>query len=164
MRHIDHQTRIAYPDFARAAPQVVAALRSMAKSVRDAGLDRTLVELIKVRASQINGCAYCLQLHLDWARQYGVAAAKVDCVAVWREARVYTDRERAALAWTEALTSMAGQGVSDAVYADLKVQFSETEIIALTTAVATINAWNRIAGALGFAPPEASVPAPTDAP
>ena len=117
------------------------------------GLDKSLTELIKLRASQINGCAYCIQYHLNVARGVGVVPAKLDLVAAWREAGTYDARERAALAWTEALTRMAERPVCDAVYAELQVQFSETEIAFLTSAIGAINAWNRIAGALQFAPP-----------
>lgn len=135
------------------APKVTSALLALGKAVDDSGLDKTLIELIKLRASQLNGCAFCLQLHLNISRKIGVPSAQLDLIAAWRDAGVFTPREMAALAWTEALTLMAGNNVSDAVYAELQGQFSESEIAFLTAAVANINAWNRIAGALHFTPP-----------
>ena len=149
----DHRPRISWNDFDRAAPAVTVALRALGQAVDDSGLDKSLTELIKLRASQINGCAYCIQYHLNLARRVGVVPAKLDLVAAWREAGIYGARERAALAWTEALTRMAGRPVCDAVYTELQAQFSETEIAFLTSAIGAINAWNRIAGALQFAPP-----------
>lgn len=142
--------RVDWTDFERAAPEVVAALRALGMAVDASGLEKTLTELIKVRASQLNGCAYCLQFHLTSARKLPIAPAKLDLVATWREAGAFSARERAALAWTEAVTLMAVQPVADVVYGDLQSQFSATEIMFLTAAIGTINAWNRIAGALQF--------------
>ena len=149
----DHRPRISWNDFDRAAPAVTVALRALGQAVDDSGLDKSLTELIKLRASQINGCAYCIQYHLNLARRVGVVPAKLDLVAAWREAGIYGARERAALAWAEALTRMAERHICDAVYTELQAQFSETEIAFLTSAIGAINAWNRIAGALQFAPP-----------
>jgi AhpD family alkylhydroperoxidase len=145
--------RSDWPAFEQAAPSVVAALRMLGTAVDDSGLDKQLTELLKLRASQLNGCAFCLQFHLNLVRKLGLAQAKIDLVATWREAGVFSARERAALAWTEALTLMAQQHVSDTLYAELQATFTETEIVFLTTSVAAINAWNRIAGALQFSPP-----------
>jgi AhpD family alkylhydroperoxidase len=138
--------------FEKAAPEVVTALRAIGRQASDAGLDKALVELIKARASQINGCAYCLKLHLDWARRAGVAQAKLDLLPVWRESRLYDERERAALAWTEALSRPGDHAAVAAARAGLEGAFAAQEIVALTVAVAAINAWNRIAGPLGFPP------------
>lgn len=146
------QSRIDKSRYDRTVPAVTAALRALGKAVDDSGLDKALTELIKLRASQINGCAYCVQYHLNVARQLEVSPAKLDLVAAWRDAGVFSAREQAALAWTEAVTLMAGNEVPDAVYAQLQGQFSESEIAFLSAAVAAINAWNRIAGALHFAP------------
>ena len=141
-------------------PGAVAALRQLTLAVDATGLDKALTELLKVRASQINGCAFCLQFHRNLARQNGVTQQRLDGLEQWAQAGdQYTPRERAALAWTEALTQMPAEaaqgGIPDAAYAALQGQFSAAEIAALTTSVATINAWNRIAGALAFAPPAA---------
>ncbi len=149
----DLRARIIWNDFDLTAPAVTVALRDLGQAVDNSGLDKSLTELIKLRASQINGCAYCIQYHLNVARRLGVVPAKLDLVAAWREAGIYSARECAALAWAEALTLMAGRHVSDAVYTELQTQFSETEIAFITAAIGAINAWNRIAGALQFAPP-----------
>lgn len=143
---------IDYAQFERTAPAAVAALRALGKAVDESGLDKGLTELLKVRASQLNGCAFCLQFHLNTARRLGVAAEKLDLVAVWREAGIFSERERAALGWTEVLTLSPGDGLEPQRQA-LTATFSETEIAFLTVSIGTINAWNRIAGPLGFAPP-----------
>jgi AhpD family alkylhydroperoxidase len=141
-----------FPAFQAAVPEAVAALRALSAQVGE-GLDKGLVELIKIRASQINGCAYCTKLHSDWARRDGVAQAKLDLVAVWREAPLFDERERAALAWMEALCAPGDhEAVSDA-RAWVSAAFSPDEVLRLTLAAAAINAWNRIAGPLGFPPP-----------
>lgn len=148
----DH-TRMSYERFNAVAAPARAALLALGKCVDDAGIDKGLSELIKLRASQINGCAFCVQLHLTIARKIGMPAEKLDLVAVWREAGVYSPRELAALAWTEALTDINKGAESDVAYAALQAQFTETEIAFLTVAIGTINQWNRIAGGLRFAPP-----------
>jgi AhpD family alkylhydroperoxidase len=140
-------------DFKTAAPGVYRALLDMGKAVADSGLDKALTEVVKVRASQINGCAYCLQYHVNLARRLGVAIAKLDLVAVWQEAGVFSPREMAALAWTEALCGMANAEIEPEVYRALGGHFAPGEIVNLTAAIATINAWNRIAGALRWPPP-----------
>jgi AhpD family alkylhydroperoxidase len=148
-----HAARLTYQGFAKAAPASHAALIALGKSVDESGLDKTLTELLKLRASQINGCAFCLQYHLDIARKLGVAPEKLDLVAAWREAGVFTPREMAALAWTETLTDMTPEVTSDDAYAALLKHFTETEAMFLTVAIGTINQWNRIAVALRFPPP-----------
>ncbi|WP_233863059.1 carboxymuconolactone decarboxylase family protein [Paraburkholderia adhaesiva] len=145
--------RMSWTTFEKSVPGAVAALRSLGQAVHDTGLDKRLIELVKVRVSQLNGCAYCLKLHLDWARQAGVPQMRLDLVAAWRDAGCFDTRERAALAWAESLTCMMSQHVDDEAFEHARRQFSETELAALTTAVATINAWNRIAGSLRFAMP-----------
>lgn len=150
--------RLDYASFNQLAPAAGAALRALGQAVDDSGLEKSLTELIKLRASQLNGCAFCLQFHLNLARALPLPPAKLDLLATWRDAHVYTERERAALAWTEALTLMAGQHVDDAVFAQLQCHFSAGEIAFLSAAVANINAWNRIAGALRF-----TAPVPADA-
>jgi len=147
--------RSTYQDFAKAAAASHAALLALGKSVDESGLEKTLTELVKLRASQINGCAFCLQYHLDTARKLGVPADKLDLVAAWREAGVFSPREMAALAWTETLTEMTADVTSDEAYAALLQHFAETEAMFLTVAIGTINQWNRIAVALRFPPPRA---------
>ena len=145
--------RMGWVTFEKSMPGAVAALRSLGKAVDDAGIDKRLIELIKIRVSQVNGCAYCLKLHSDWARHAGVPEIQIGLVATWRDAACFNDQERAALAWAESLTTMATQHVSDDLHEQAAGNFSETELAALTVAIATINAWNRIAGSLRFAIP-----------
>ncbi len=150
--------RISWDAFECSLPAAPAALRALGKAVDDSGFDKRLTELIKLRVSQINGCAYCIQYHLNQARRQGVPDHQLDLVAAWRDAGVFTARECAAMAWAEALTGMAEAHVPDSTYDALKSLFHEVEIVALTTAIATINAWNRIAGTLRFTPPIPSRP------
>jgi AhpD family alkylhydroperoxidase len=142
-----------WAQFEQHAGGVVSALRDYSRAVDASGLDKGLVELLKLRASQINGCAFCLQFHLNLARKLGLPQRQLDQLAAWRDSHAFSARERAALAWTEALTLMAAAPVDSALYTDLQAQFSEGEIANLTAAIAAINAWNRIAGALRFTPP-----------
>jgi AhpD family alkylhydroperoxidase len=158
MAHSQHHPHIDISQYDQTAPAVVAALLALGKAVDDSGLDKALTELVKLRASQINGCAFCVQYHLNESRKLGMPSAKLDLAAAWRDAGVFSAREQAALAWTEALTLMARGSVPDSVYAELQEQFSAPEIAFLTAAIGTINAWNRIAGALHFAPPVVAQP------
>ncbi|MGN6830826.1 carboxymuconolactone decarboxylase family protein [Paucibacter sp. M5-1] len=145
--------RIDRPEFAALTPGVSEALIALGKAVNASGLPKDLQELIKIRASQLNGCAFCLQFHLNVARDLQVPAAKLDLLATWREAPVYSERERLALAWTEALTLAPQGGADDALYERALAEFGAATLSFLTAAVAGINAWNRIAMALRFAPP-----------
>jgi AhpD family alkylhydroperoxidase len=146
------EARLSYPRFRELAPATAAALVAISKDVKDSGLETALVELVKIRASQINGCSFCLHMHLADARKLGEAEERLDLVAAWREAPVYTDRERAALAWTEALTLVHDSHVPDAAYDEVRQQFSEAELAGLTAAIVAINGWNRIAVSLRFVP------------
>lgn len=148
-----HASGISYEQFEAIAPGARAALQAMGKAVDDSGLEKTLTELIKLRVSQINGCAFCIQFHLNLARRLGVAAPKLDLVAAWRDAGVFSPRELAALGWAEHVTKLEDGEATEQLRASLRDHFSETEIIHLTVATANINAWNRIAGTLHFAPP-----------
>ena len=143
---------IDFDFFAQSLPEAVEALRTLSRlAARD--FDKGLVELIKVRTSQINGCAYCLQLHLNWARKAGVVQSKLDRLAVWREAPDFSAPERAALAWAEALAAPGRHDEVESARAALDAQFDRGRQMQLTVAIAAINAWNRIAGPLRFAPP-----------
>lgn len=144
--------RIKQEDFYRIAPAARDALIALGKAVDESGLEKPLTELIKLRASQINGCAFCVQFHLTIARKLGVPAAKLDLVAAWSDTDIYSARERAALAWTEALTNFAHGEATEKAYAALMREFTEGEISFLTAAIANINAWNRISVGLRFAP------------
>jgi AhpD family alkylhydroperoxidase len=144
--------RSEYLEFQRLAPDAYEIVASLGKLAAKAGLDKQLLELIKLRASQINGCAFCVQYHILQAENLGVPADKLNLVVVWREAPQFSKRERAALAWTEALTLLTG-GVSEEVFAEASAEFSEKELAYLTSAVASINVWNRYGVAYRWTPP-----------
>lgn len=144
--------RKEYRDFMSLAPDAYEAVLALGQIAAKAGIDKQLLELIKLRASQINGCAFCVQFHIMESEKLGVPADKINLVVVWREAPQFSARERAALAWTEALTSVA-DGVSDEVYAEATGEFNEKELAYLTSAVASINVWNRFGAAFRWTPP-----------
>ncbi|MCG3202106.1 MAG: hypothetical protein NFCOHLIN_01985 [Gammaproteobacteria bacterium] len=131
-------------DYGKAAPEALAAMLGLDGYVRHCGLPRKLVELVRMRASQINGCAYCLDMHSKDARAIGETEQRLYVLSGWREAPFYDERERAALEWTEAITRIADYGVPDELYARVRRQFSEKEIVDLTLAVIVINGWNRL--------------------
>jgi AhpD family alkylhydroperoxidase len=141
-----------YADFKALAPDVFDSVLALGQFAAKAGLDQQLLELIKVRASQINGCAFCVQYHILQGEKFGLSADKLNLVVVWREAPLFSARERAALEWTEALTLLAG-GVSDEVYAQASAEFSEKELTYLTSAIASINVWNRFGATYRWTPP-----------
>lgn len=140
------QPRFNYADAAPDAFRAVLALDSYV--ARQSGLDPRLIHLIKLRASQINGCAYCVDMHAKEARRDGLSDQWIDLVCVWRESPLFDARERAVLAWTEALTDLPASGAPDADFEPLKAHFSEDEIAKLSVAIGTINVWNRLA--VGF--------------
>src|SRR3989440_9393279 len=145
--------RSEYRNFKALAPDVFDLVLALGQAAAKAGIDKQLLELIKLRASQISGCAFCVQHHLLLSESLGMSADKLNLVVVWREAPLFSARERAALAWTEALTLLPG-GVSDEVYAQASAEFSETELTYLTSAIASINTWNRFGAAYRWAPAE----------
>src|ERR1700691_3900385 len=129
-------------DFKALAPEAYDIVAALGQAAAKAGIDKQLLELIKLRASQINGCAFCVQFHILQGESLGIAADKLNLVVVWR----------AALAWTEALTTLTG-GVGDEVYAQARAEFSEQELTYLTSAIASINVWNRFGVAYRWSPP-----------
>jgi len=129
----------------QAGPDAMKAVAALETYVKSSGLEASLIELIKMRASQINGCAYCLDMHARDARAKGESEQRLYLLDAWRESPLYSDRERAALAWTEAVTLVSQTRVPDEVYEEARRHFSEEELVKLTVAVAAINAWNRIA-------------------
>jgi AhpD family alkylhydroperoxidase len=139
-------------NFKELAPDAYDIVAALGQAAAKAGIDKQLLELIKLRASQINGCAFCVQYHILQGESLGMSADKLNLLVVWREAPLFSSRERAALAWTEALTRLA-EGVSDAVYAEAAAEFSEQELAYLTSAVASINVWNRLGVAYRWTPP-----------
>jgi AhpD family alkylhydroperoxidase len=132
------------------APEGFAALRGLEHYLNTAaGLDAKLQEFARLLASLLNGCEYCIHLHTAELKKHNETEARIEEVRDWRSSSVYTERERAALAWTEAVTDIQQGHAPDAVYNNLRAHFSEAEIVNLTLTIATINAWNRIAIALG---------------
>ena len=135
-------------DFYKASPEASKAMIALEGAVMKSGLEHDLLELVKLRASQINGCAYCVDLHSRDARKRGESERRLHSLMVWRESTFFTERERAALAWTEALTLIAQTHAPDADYEWLSSQFDEEERVKLTLAINAINGWNRLA--IGF--------------
>jgi AhpD family alkylhydroperoxidase len=144
--------RKEYGDFQKLAPDAYEDVLALGGFAAKAGIEKPLLELIKLRASQVNGCAFCVQYHILQAEKLGVPTDKLNLVVVWREVPQFSARERAALAWTEALTLLTS-GVSDDVYEQARAEFSEQELMYLTSAVASINAWNRFGVAYRWTPP-----------
>src|SRR5580693_3875354 len=144
--------RKEYQDFRSLAPDLYEPLVTLGHAAVKAGVEKPLLELIKIRASQINGCAFCVQFHILQSESLGIAADKLNLVVVWREAPQFSARERAALAWTEALTLVTA-GVSDEVYAQARAEFSDSELAYLSSAIASINVWNRLGVAYRWTPP-----------
>lgn len=134
------------------AKDAQGAMYALEKYIAQSGLDQKLIHLMKMRASQINGCAYCIDMHSKDARAQGETEQRLYELDAWRETPFYTDKERAALAWTEAITLVSETHVPDAVYEEVRKHFSEKEIVDLTLVVTTINAWNRLAVALRAVP------------
>jgi len=132
-------------EYRKVAPGVSQAMSQLERYVRESGLEPPLLELVKTRASQINGCAFCLDMHTKDARARGETEQRLYALSAWRETPFYTDRERAALAWTEAVTLVAETHVPDDVYEQAREQFSEEELANLTLAIVAINGWNRLA-------------------
>jgi AhpD family alkylhydroperoxidase len=153
-----HESRLEYQDFGKLAPEANAALLKLSAVAQASGLDRGLLELVKLRASQINGCGFCVALHVDAAEKLGVPREKLHMLAVWRETPAFDARERSALAWTEALTTIAA-GVTDEIYAAARKAFSDAELALLSSTIVAINAWNRLGIAYRFTPPKFTAPA-----
>jgi AhpD family alkylhydroperoxidase len=143
--------RKEYSDFQALAPDAYEGVLALGGFAAKFGIEKPLLELIKLRASQINGCAFCVQHHILQAERLGVPIDKLNLVVVWREAPQFSSRERAALAWTEALTLLTG-GVSDEVYSQASAEFSDKELTYLTSAIASINTWNRFGVAYRWSP------------
>lgn len=135
------------------APETFKALYALESFLRNSGLEHSLYELVKTRASQINGCAFCINMHTQDARAAGETEQRLYMLSVWRESSLYTPREQAALAWTEALTEISTKHAPDAEYSNMAAEFSEAEQVNLTALIGMINMWNRLS--IGFnVPPE----------
>ncbi len=131
-------------DVAHVAPEAVRAMSGLEQYVRRSGLEQRLLELVRLRASQINGCGYCIDMHTKDARAAGETEQRLYCVSAWREAPFYSERERAALEWTEAVTLVSWKQVPDEVYESVRKHFTDKELADLTLAVVAINGWNRL--------------------
>jgi AhpD family alkylhydroperoxidase len=134
--------RLKYPH--KSAPDGIKAMMALEASFEKSGLEESLRHLVKLRASQINGCAFCIHMHATDARKHGDSEMRLYMLNAWRESPLYSDRERAALAWTEALTLLPQTGAPDADYELVKTQFSEAEQVQLTLLIGAINVWNRL--------------------
>ncbi len=135
-------------DYRQASPETLRAMSGLERVVEQGGLEPFLIELVKTRASQLNGCAYCVDMHTKDAEAMGERSQRLNLVAVWREAPVFSERERAALAWTEAITLVSTSRVPQDVYERVRREFSDKELVDLTIAIIAINGWNRLA--VGF--------------
>jgi AhpD family alkylhydroperoxidase len=136
------QTRL---DFYKANPSAIKALFALEERIGKSSLEKSLAELVRLRASQINGCAFCVDMHVTDARKGGETERRLATVVAWRETPFFTDRERAALEWTEALTLVSQEHVPDAVWEGVQPHFTEEEIVDLTLLISAINSWNRFA-------------------
>ena len=132
-------------DLMHVTPGIIQAMLGLERQVRQAGFDHGLLDLVRMRASQINGCAYCLDMHSKDARANGETEQRLYGLSAWREAPYYSERERAALAWAEVVTLISQTHASDEEYEAARAQFSEEELVKLTMAVIAINGWNRLA-------------------
>jgi AhpD family alkylhydroperoxidase len=139
-------------DSLQVSPAAYKAMAGLQAYVDQSGLERSLLELVKIRASQLNGCAFCLVMHTTDARKLGESDERMHLLNAWREAPVFSERERAALAWTEALTLITEGHVPDDVYEQARRHFSEKELVDLTAAIVVINGWNRVAIAFRATP------------
>jgi AhpD family alkylhydroperoxidase len=139
-------------DYTKASPEAYRAMAQLEALVRNSGLDAKLLELVKIRASQMNGCAYCIDMHTKDARSKDETEQRIYALDAWRETPFFSETERAALAWTEALTNIQQGHAPEAVYQEVRRHFNEAEIMNLTLAITTINAWNRIAIAFRIVP------------
>ena len=136
-------------NYAQVAPHAFKALLGLEKALGESSLEKSLHELIKIRASQLNACAYCIDMHTRDALKLGETPRRIFALSAWRETPFFSDRERAALLWTETLTLLAEKGAPEDIYNEVAEQFNERELADLTFAIATINAWNRFG--VGFA-------------
>jgi AhpD family alkylhydroperoxidase len=139
-------------EYITAAPELLEAMQPLNDYVRNCGLETSLIDLVLIRASQINGCAYCINMHTKEARARGETEQRIYGLNAWRETPFYSERERAALAWTEAVTLVTDGHVPDDVYEEARKQFTEVELVNLTVAIGLINAWNRLSIAFRSVP------------
>lgn len=135
-------------NYYKASPEATNAVLNLENFVQQSGIEQSLLHLIKLRASQLNGCAFCIDMHTKEAKDDGESEQRLYLLSAWRESPLFTEKERAAMAWTEALTQLPEHLVSDELYEDLKPHFTDEEIVKLSVAISTINVWNRLS--VGF--------------
>jgi AhpD family alkylhydroperoxidase len=145
--------RLDYRDFHQIVPEFANGMATITQALKKSRIEPEIRELVKIRASQLNGCAFCIQFHLNDARKIGIPAEKLDLLTAWREAGIYSEREAAALEWTEYVTLLAQHHIDDAAFARVKALFPDDQLVLLTVAISQINAWNRVAAPFQFAPP-----------
>jgi AhpD family alkylhydroperoxidase len=145
--------RLDWQEFQKVAPEFATAMATITHALKGSGIEPEIRELVKIRASQLNGCAFCIQFHLNDARKLGIPAEKLDLLPAWREAGLYSEREAAALEWTEQVTLLASRHIDDATYERIEATFPGDQMALLTVAISQINAWNRIAAPFKFTPP-----------
>jgi AhpD family alkylhydroperoxidase len=145
--------RMDWKTFQEIVPEMATGMAAVTHAIRKSGIESDLIEMVKVRISQMNGCAFCVQYHLNDARKAGAAAEKLDLLAVWREAGIFSAQECAAFEWAERVTLQAQEPIEDPAFAAVSAHFSEREVAFLTTAIGQINFWNRIAAPFRFTPP-----------
>ena len=138
--------------FPKVAPEAYMAMRGLEAYLRQSGLEQSLLELVKTRASQLNGCAYCIDMHTKDARAHGETEQRLYALSAWRESPFFTERERAALAWTELVTLIADGPIEDEDYEDVRRYFDEKALVDLTLAIVAINGWNRLSIAFATVP------------
>ncbi len=139
-------------DYYQAAPEAMKAMFGLEKAAQASSLEKSLRELVRIRASQINGCAFCIDMHVADALKAGEDSRRIFALNAWRETPFFSERERAAFLWTETLTLVAQKGAAQEIYDEVKAQFSEQEMAELTFEIATINAWNRFGVGFGVQP------------
>jgi AhpD family alkylhydroperoxidase len=139
-------------NYAKVSPEALKAMLELEKYVATSGLESSLYELVKIRISQINKCAYCLDMHTKIARKDGESEQRIYMLNSWQETSFYTDRERAALKWAESLTLISEKEITDALYQSVLLHFNEKEMVALTMVIVTINSWNRLSVGFGTVP------------
>jgi AhpD family alkylhydroperoxidase len=139
-------------DYAKQAPELLKPMMALSMAVKNSPVGKTILTLVDIRSSQLNGCAFCLDMHVKEAKIQGERELRLHHVAIWRESPLFDARERAALGWTEAVTKLSAHGVPDDIYAEAREHFSEKELTDLTFAVMTINAWNRLSIAFQAVP------------
>ena len=131
-------------NYAKQSPELIKKLSDLSAAIRNGAIEATILSLVEIRASQLNGCAFCLDMHVKQAKIHGERELRLHHIAIWRESPLFSPRERAALAWTEAVTLIADEHVPDEVYEDVRKHFTEAELVNLTLAIVAINGWNRL--------------------